>query len=126
MEKRKINMMFQKGGSGSITTRIAIPKKWVDKIGVTQGEREVIIEFDGERIVVRKMTDMERLIERIDETIEKEQMKSGMSGTELVRVEINLTEEEKELFYGIDKYDSEHYSWEIEENKLLISYMEEI
>ena len=53
-------------------------------------------------------------------------MKSGMSGTELVRTEITLTEEEKELFYNIDKYDSEHYFWEIEENKLLISYTEEI
>lgn len=126
MEKRKINMMFQKGGSGSITTRIAIPKKWVDKIGVTQDEREVIIEFDGERIVVRKMTDMERLMERIDETIEKEQMRTGASGAELVRVEITLTDEEKELFQDIDKYDSEHYFWEIEENKLLISYAEEV
>ena len=50
MEKRQINMMFQKGGSGSVTTRLAIPKSWVDKMGVTQDEREVIVEFDGERV----------------------------------------------------------------------------
>ena len=126
LEQRKINMMFQKGGSGSVTTRLAIPKTWVDKMGVTQDEREVIVEFDGERITVRKMNEMDRLMERIDKAIEKEIMYTGRMGTETVTVSMNLTDEEKDLFHGIDKYDSEHYFWELGESELTISYTEEV
>lgn len=126
LEQRKINMMFQKGGSGSVTTRLAIPKSWVDKMGVTQDEREVIVEFDGERITVRKMNEMDRLIERIDREIERKMMDTGRMGTETVTVSMNLTDEEKDLFHGIDKYDSEHYFWELDENELTISYTEEV
>lgn len=126
MEKRQINMMFQKGGSGSVTTRLAIPKTWVDKMGVTQDEREVIVEFDGERITVRKMNEMDRLMERIDREIERKMMDTGRMGTETVTVSMNLTDEEKDLFHGIDKYDSEHYFWELDENELTISYTEEV
>ena len=126
MEKRQINMMFQKGGSGSATTRLAIPKTWVDKMGVTQDEREVIVEFDGERIMVRKMNEMDRLMERIDREIERKMMDTGRMGTETVTVSMNLTDEEKDLFHGIDKYDSEHYFWELDGSELTISYTEEV
>ena len=126
MKKRQINMMFQKGGSGSVTTRLAIPKTWVDKMGVTQDEREVIVEFDGERITVRKMNEMDRLMERIDREIERKMMDTGRMGTETVTVSMNLTDEEKDLFHGIDKYDSEHYFWELDGSELTISYTEEV
>ena len=125
LEQRKINMMFQKGGSGSVTTRLAIPKSWVDKMGVTQDEREVVVEFDGERITVRKMNEADKLIDRIDRAIEKEMMGTGRMGTETVTVSMNLTDEEKDLFHSIDKYDSEHYFWEFDGNELTISYTEE-
>lgn len=126
MEKRQINMMFQKGGSGSVTTRLAIPKSWVDKMGVTQDEREVIVEFDGERIVVRKMNEMDRLMERIDREIERKMMDTGRMGTETVTAEIHLSDEEKEMFREIEKYDSEHYFWSFDGNELTISYAEEV
>lgn len=126
MEKRQINMMFQKGGSGSVTTRLAIPKSWVDKMGVTQEEREVVAEFDGERITVRKMNEADKLIDRIDRAIEKEMMDTGRMGTETVTVSMNLTDEEKDLFHDIEKYDSEHYFWEFEGNELTISYTEDV
>ena len=126
MEKRQINMMFQKGGSGSVTTRLAVPKSWVDKMEVTQDEREVIVEFDGERIMVRKMNEMDRLMERIDREIERKMMDTGRMGTETVTVSMNLTDEEKDLFHGIDKYDSEHYFWELDGSELTISYTEEV
>ena len=126
LEQRKINMMFQKGGSGSVTTRLAVPKSWVDKMEVTQDEREVIVEFDSERIMVRKMNEMDRLMERIDREIERKMMDTGRMGTETVTVSMNLTDEEKDLFHGIDKYDSEHYFWEFDGNELTISYTEEV
>ena len=48
------------------------------------------------------------------------------SGTEPVIVEMTLTSGEIEEFRNFEKYDSEHYFWEIEGNTLRISYTEEI
>ena len=55
MESRSVRMMFQKGGSGSISTRLALPKSWIDEMGITITERSVTITFDGEKIEVRRM-----------------------------------------------------------------------
>ena len=55
MESRNVTVMFQKGGSGSVSTRIAVPKSWIDAMGITSDERSVTIKFDGEKIEVRKM-----------------------------------------------------------------------
>ncbi|MGN1154658.1 MAG: hypothetical protein ACI4TK_00615 [Agathobacter sp.] len=56
MEQRRINVIFGKSGSGSVSTKLAIPKSWVDKMGVTQEERGVVVEFDDAdgTIVIRK------------------------------------------------------------------------
>ncbi len=63
---------------------------------------------------------------KIDRAIEKEAMKTGKMGTEPVTVEISLTTGEIEEFRNLEKYDNEHYFWEIEGNTLRISYTEEI
>lgn len=63
---------------------------------------------------------------KIDRAIEKEAMKTGKTGTEPVTVEISLTTGEIEEFRNLEKYDNEHYFWEIEGNALRISYTEEI
>lgn len=63
---------------------------------------------------------------KIDRAIEKEAMKTGKMGTEPVTVEMELTSGEIEEFRNLEKYDSEHYFWEIEDNTLRISYTEEI
>ena len=127
METRKVNVMFQKGGSGSISTRVALPKSWIDKMGITTDQREVTIEFDGERIEVRKMNVKEKLFERIDREIDKKMMKTGAMGTETVSVTLDVTKEEMDIIrYGEHKYDSENYWWEIDEDNLTIAYTEEV
>lgn len=63
---------------------------------------------------------------KIDRVIEKEAIKTGKMGTEPVIVEMTLTSGEIEEFRNLEKYDSEHYFWEIEGNTLRISYAEEI
>lgn len=63
---------------------------------------------------------------KIDRAIEKETMKTGKMGTEPVTVKMALTSEEIEEFRSLEKYDNEHYFWEIEDNTLRISYTEEI
>jgi len=127
METRKVNVMFQKGGSGSVSTRVALPKSWIDKMGITPDQREVTIEFNGERIEVRKMNVKEKLYERIDREIERKMMKTGVMGTESVSVTLDVSEEEMGIIRNEEhKYDSKNYWWEIDEDNLTISYTEEV
>lgn len=54
MEKRKLNISFAKSGAGNISPRLILPAKWIKLINITEEERSVIVEFDGEKIIVRK------------------------------------------------------------------------
>lgn len=54
METRKLKIMFQKGGSGSTTTRISIPVGWVRKMKIDEKERWVEVAFDGKKITIQK------------------------------------------------------------------------
>ena len=69
---------------------------------------------------------MEKLIERIDRALMKKIEKAGAMGTEVVRVSLELTKEEKDIFYDIEKYNSDNYSWDLDGNTLTISYREEV
>lgn len=126
MEKRYLNINFNKAGSGSTSTRTVLPPDWMKKMDVTQENRQLIAEFDGEEIRIRKVNIMDTLEQRIDNTIDKEAMKTGKMGTEAVTATLTLTEEEKAVFREMDKYDSKHYFWEIEGNELHISYTEDV
>lgn len=50
---RKLNVSFNISGSGSTSTRISIPKVWIDELGITKEDSEVWAEFDGEKIVLK-------------------------------------------------------------------------
>lgn len=56
MEERRMNVIFTKGGSGSVTTKLTIPKKWVDQLGITKESRGVVLKFDevAEKIMIEK------------------------------------------------------------------------
>lgn len=56
MEKRDLNISFSKSGAGNITPKLTLPKKWIDKMNITQEERAVEVEFreDTNEIVIRK------------------------------------------------------------------------
>lgn len=57
MEKRNLKVLFTKGGSGSISPRITIPKKWTDKLELNQEERDVemFLDEENESIVIKKL-----------------------------------------------------------------------
>jgi hypothetical protein len=65
-----------------------------------------------------------KLLGKINNTIEKEAFKYGTMGTESVSVEIELTDYEKEEFYKLEL--SKNYWWEFEKNILYISYTEDV
>lgn len=56
MEERILNVSYSKSGSGSITSRLAIPIVDLRKIGVTPENREVTYIFDekNEQIIIKK------------------------------------------------------------------------
>ena len=69
---------------------------------------------------------MKNIIEMIEEAIEREKMKTGKMGSEVVSVSIRMTDKELEIFKDIDLFNSQNYSWEIEDNNLIINYTEDI
>ena len=54
MEKRDLNISFYKAGNGGISTRINLPKKWVEKIGVSNEEIELILDEEKQTITIMK------------------------------------------------------------------------
>ena len=56
MEKRILNISYSKSGAGSITTRLSVTKSMLDKMGVTQENRQIELEFDEttKEITIRK------------------------------------------------------------------------
>lgn len=54
--KRTLNIMFNKSGSGSINTRVSIPKDWINTLGITAENKQVIAVFDeqNEQIIIYK------------------------------------------------------------------------
>nr|DAX19244.1 MAG TPA: Toxin SymE, type I toxin-antitoxin system [Caudoviricetes sp.] len=56
MEKRDVNISFYKAGNGGISNRITLPKKWVEKIGITPDDRnvEIILDEKNNSIIIKK------------------------------------------------------------------------
>ena len=75
MEKRKLRVIFNKSGSGSTTTRLTLPKTWIDKLGVKEWDKIVNVSFDGEKIVIEKIKENEDTLvgKKWSELSEKEQ-----------------------------------------------------
>lgn len=44
--ERTLNIMFQKSGSGSISSRLALPKEWINSMKIDPENRQVIAIFD--------------------------------------------------------------------------------
>jgi len=52
MTKRVLKVSFFKSGSGSISPKLNIPKSFLDKIGVTQEEREIEVEVNEDTKII--------------------------------------------------------------------------
>ena len=44
--ERILNVMFSKAGSGSISSKMALPKDWINSMGLYPENRQVIATFD--------------------------------------------------------------------------------
>lgn len=52
--ERKLNIIYTTGGSGSVTTKLSVPKVWVDALGITRDNKGVVATLESDRIVIRK------------------------------------------------------------------------
>ena len=53
---RKANILFNKNGQGCLTTRITLPVPWIKNLGFTENDRQAIIEFKNNEIIIKKET----------------------------------------------------------------------
>lgn|SRR5574344_545801 len=54
IEERKANMMFNKNGNGSVTTRITIPVNWARQLGFTEEHKNGIMQLNENKIIIEK------------------------------------------------------------------------
>ncbi len=56
-EIRKLRILYAKDGHGNLTTRLSIPKSWLDKLGFSVNDREAEVSFDDEKeiIIIKKI-----------------------------------------------------------------------
>jgi len=56
MEKRILNISFNKAGSGSMTKRLTLPSSILKKMGIDENNRQVLLMYDDDKneIIIRK------------------------------------------------------------------------
>ena len=56
MSKRILNISYSKSGSGSVTTRLSIPKSLLDKMEITENDRQIELEYNEvtKELTIRK------------------------------------------------------------------------
>lgn len=59
LEERKASILINTAGGtagpGGRTYRVALPPVWVKQLGITETNREILLQFDGESITLRPM-----------------------------------------------------------------------
>lgn len=64
MERRNLNLIINKDGHGTTNYKIALPKIWVDQMELSDTNRNVIMSFDGEKIIIEKGVDIMKILEK--------------------------------------------------------------
>ena len=52
IETRELNLIANKGGSGSVGFKLSVPKPWAAALGVDLNNRSVVASFDGDKIII--------------------------------------------------------------------------
>ncbi len=57
-DNRELKIMFNKSGGtaskNSYSPKISIPKSWLDDMGITLDEREIIASYENKKITIEK------------------------------------------------------------------------
>lgn len=64
MERRNLNLIINKDGHGTTNYKISLPKIWVDQMELSDTNRNVIMSFDGKKIIIEKGVDIMKILEK--------------------------------------------------------------
>ncbi|EGT5044476.1 AbrB/MazE/SpoVT family DNA-binding domain-containing protein [Clostridioides difficile] len=53
-ETRILNVIYNKSGSGSVSTKLSIPISFFRELGVTETDRTVEVTLKGDEIIIKK------------------------------------------------------------------------
>ncbi len=51
---RKVDVAFLKKGTALLRGRVEVPRRWLEKIGITKDSPTAKVSFDGERIIITR------------------------------------------------------------------------
>jgi len=135
MEIRKAKLLAntRKSGSGGTTFRATLPSTWIRKMGLSEKNRDLKLEFDGEQIIIKNNEEeikmMNNLLEKAKMEIEKEMEEMGYidDSDNADRFLDGLARElvEKEILQGNDDIDL-YYEKEGEIEELAEDLLEEL
>lgn len=54
-EIRRMNIITNLDGHGTLNYKMSIPKKWADDLGFSEKNKQAIIEIDNDKIIIRKV-----------------------------------------------------------------------
>lgn len=54
MEKRNLKLIINKDGHGTINYKLSLPKTWINKMNLSEKNRNVIVSFDENKIIIEK------------------------------------------------------------------------
>ncbi|HBG5660863.1 TPA: AbrB/MazE/SpoVT family DNA-binding domain-containing protein [Clostridioides difficile] len=53
-ETRILNVTFNRSGCGSLSTKLALPIKFIRELGVSESDRSVEVTLKGDEIIIKK------------------------------------------------------------------------
>lgn len=65
LEIEKKILSANKGGSGGVTYRVALPVHWIRKMGLGEDAKNLKLEFDGETITIKNNEEEVKMLERL-------------------------------------------------------------
>jgi len=58
LDKRTLKVIVNKAGGTagkeSLNYKMSVPSAWAKQLGITKEDREIVAEFDGDKIVIQK------------------------------------------------------------------------
>lgn len=55
IEQRNVKLIVGNNGSGFAQYKISLPNKWIHSLGLNKDNKDVVMSFDGEKIVIERV-----------------------------------------------------------------------
>lgn len=118
--QRKANMMFNRTGNGSETTRITIPVIWARKLGFSSGNRDAILRLDENKIIIEKGNNLMKFIEKENYDIELLKKLYNYLNFDLDNLESDIQHD----YLTQNESNGKVYYWYIDENNNVLIDMQ--